>query len=57
MSARQRAWLESTSGGGETGALCADWAGEEDADGSRDAAADADAEQSAIGEKVQVGRE
>jgi hypothetical protein len=28
MSARQRAWLESTSTGGATGALCADWGAE-----------------------------
>jgi hypothetical protein len=64
MSARERAWLESTSAGGATGTLCADWTGDEevvdagvDAKADADAAVNADADGPGDGEKVQAGRD
>jgi hypothetical protein len=70
MSARERAWLESTSAGGATGTLCADWTGDEEvvdagvdakADANvgadADAAVNADADGPGDGEKVQAGRD
>jgi hypothetical protein len=72
MSARERAWLESTSAGGATGTLCADWAGDDEAmevqvegqvevepnvGADVDAGVGADVDGSAGGEKVRVGKD